>query len=105
MRELNGSGPVIAVDGDILLRQIAGENAVAPAPQPERHLDRNFPLPHDRGDGRLVIVGVTLPLARDPDAAEPDRKPVAIRRFSSLADGHHAPSPVRVFSRDRRPYP
>src|SRR5215813_1333239 len=87
-RPRRGSRPVIAVDRDILFGEVAGEDAVAAAPDPDPDLELDDLFLHRSGYFGLVIVRVTHSLVGDPDSVEPDRQAVAVRRLSGLADGH-----------------
>jgi hypothetical protein len=50
---------------------------------------------------RFVVSRIALAAVGDADAAEPDRKPVAVRAFTGLADRHHHAAPVSVLAGDR----
>src|ERR1700754_1969078 len=80
------SGAIIAVDGDILLGEVAGQHAVATASEAEADLEGDHRLLHDGGDLVLVIRRVAQALVCDPDAVEPDRQLVAVGRLARLAD-------------------
>src|SRR5260370_40971158 len=58
---------IVAVDGDILLGEVAGEHAVAPAPETERHLEADLRLLHHRRNPAFITVRVWLAAVRDPD--------------------------------------
>ena len=67
------SRPVIAVDGDIFLGEVAGQHAVAAFAQAERDLEINLRLLHFGADGHFVIGRVARALVRHANAAKPDR--------------------------------
>ena len=69
---------VVAVDGDIFLRQIAGQHPGAAFAKPQRHLEGYLGLFHCRAHAGFVIGRVARAFMRDTDAAEPDRQPVAL---------------------------
>src|SRR5258707_9318977 len=92
------SGAITAIDGDILLSQVAGQHPVATATKPQRNLERNLGLLHHRRDRGLVIRGIALASVSDAYAAEPNRKPVAVGALAGFADRHHHAAPIRIFA-------
>src|ERR1700704_879902 len=88
------SRSIIAVDGDIFLGEVAGEDAVTPAPQAERHLKTDLGFFHHRRNLGFVIGRIAFPPMGHPNAAEPDREPVAIGRLAGFADRHDDAAPI-----------
>src|SRR5262249_43049483 len=69
LRELR---PIVAVDGNVFLSQIAGEHAVATVADAERDFKRDLRPFHHLRQRRLVVVPVALAVMSNPNAAEPD---------------------------------
>ena len=86
-------GPIVPVDRDVILGEVAGEHAIAPAPEPERHLDADLRLFHQCRDFGFIIGGVARAAVGDADAPEPERtvlvneKPVDVTRGIPLTLG------------------
>src|SRR5205807_4316344 len=89
---------IVAIDGDVLLGEVAGEHPIASSPHTERYLEQDLRLLHQGGYRVLVIARLAFPFVGDPDAAEPDREAVAIGRLPGLADRHHHTPPIGVFA-------
>src|SRR6202007_286366 len=64
--------PVVAVDRDIFLGEVAGQHAVAALAQPERDLDLDLRRLHRLRHFRLVVGGIARALIGDADAVERD---------------------------------
>src|SRR5699024_6993716 len=94
------SAAIVAVDRDVLFRQVAGPHRGGAAPEAEVDPDGNIGFAHDGGGGGLGIVGVARALPGDADVAEPDRQPVALGGLPGLADGHDDAAPVGVLAGD-----
>ena len=95
------SRPIVAVDGDIFLGEVAGQHSVAALAETERDFQRDFRLPHARRYGGFVISRIARALVSNADTVEPDRQPIAVGRLAGLADRHHHPAPIGVLAGDR----
>src|SRR5205823_5651865 len=62
------SRPVIAIDRDIFLGEVAGQHAVAAAAEAERDSDPDLRALHRRRDFGFVIGRIARATAGDPDA-------------------------------------
>src|SRR5260370_22002378 len=95
------SRPVIAVDRDIFLGEVAGQHAVAAFAQAERDFDLDLRILHRARDFGLVIGRIARATAGDADTVERDRQPVAVGGLAGLADHHHHATPIGVLAGDR----
>ncbi len=93
--------PVVAVDRDIFLGEIAGQHAVAALAETERDLDLDLRVLHRRGYFRLVVGRIARAALGDADAVERDRQLVAVGGLAGLADRHHHAAPIGVLAGDR----
>src|SRR3954449_1034672 len=94
--------PVIPVDRDILLGEVAGQHAIAALAEAERDLDRDLRRLHRLRHLSLVIGRIACAALGDADAVEGDRQLVAIGRLARLADRHHHATPIGVLAGNRR---
>src|ERR1700730_17834565 len=74
------SAPIIAVDGDVFLGEIASQHAVGAAAEAEIDREVDHIALHVGGDLGLVIGGIARALGRDANIAEPDCEAVAVPR-------------------------
>ena len=79
------------------MREVAGPNLRASFAEAQVYLHADLLTLQMFGNRGLVVIGERLTLARSPDPAEADRKPVAVRGLPCLAHGHHDAAPVGVF--------
>src|SRR5262245_22659995 len=93
---------VISIDGDVIVRQIAGPDRGLGGPNPDVGMDQDLAALHIGGDRAFDIVGRSLPIARHFMWAKSDRELVAFRRLTGLADGHDDAAPVRVLAKNCR---
>src|SRR5260370_36908888 len=95
------SRPVIAVDRNILLGEVAGQHAVAALAEAERDFDLDRRVLHRRRDFGLVIGRIARATAGNADAVERDREPVAVGGLAGLADRHHHAAPIGILAGHR----
>src|SRR5262245_45893884 len=93
---------VISIDGDVIVRQIAGPGRGLGGPNPDVGMDQDLAALHIGGDRAFDIVGRSLPIARHFMWAKSDRELVAVRRLTGLADGHDDAAPVGVLAKNCR---
>src|SRR5712675_2996083 len=94
------SRPVIAVDRDIFLGEVAGQHAVAALAEAEPDPDLDFRVLHRARYFFLVVRRIARAALGDTDAIEGDRKLVAVGRLAGLADRHHHAAPIGVLAGD-----
>src|SRR6185437_28828 len=95
------SAPIIAVDADITVRQVAGVDRRASGAEADADADFEL-LPFHVGAGRRLVIGSgALALLGHEVRAEGDRQPVAVGGLAGLADGHHHPAPIGILAGDR----
>src|SRR5690606_974609 len=92
------SRTVVAVDGDIFLRQVAGPHRRLATAEAEIDPDGDLVPLHVGGGGGLVIGGIARAFVGHADVAEEDGEPVALGRLARLADGHDDAAPVGVLA-------
>src|SRR3546814_14430515 len=93
------SAPIIGIDGNRTVRQIAGPNGRASFLQAQFDFDVNFPAFEMRCHRSFVIVFNGKATPRHLHTAEADGKPTAVVCFACLADGHYDPAPHGIFAR------
>src|SRR5262249_28808957 len=98
------SRPIIAFDRDLLLCEIAGQNAVAALAQPGADRDRALGLFHCSQTVHLAVGRIARALGGPADAVEGDRTLVAVGGLPGLADRHYDAAPIGVLARDRGLY-
>ena len=54
------SAAISAVDANVFLRQVAGEHAIARAPEPQRDPDLDLILLHGCRDRAFIVIGIPL---------------------------------------------
>src|SRR5262249_34947279 len=96
-----GLRTVVAVDGDVLLGEVAGQDAVPAAAETDRHLELDLRVLHRLRDLGLVVRGMARALVRAADAAEPDRELIAVGGLAGLADRHYHAAPIGILAGDR----
>src|SRR5690348_3352536 len=97
-RSDSSSAPVVGIDLDIAVGEIAGPDPRLAAADPDIDLDADIAALDVLGNGRLVVAGDTLALGGDQHAADLDRELVAIRFLAGLADRHDDAAPIRVLA-------
>src|SRR5882724_7407470 len=95
------SRPVIAVDRNVFLGEVAGQHAVAAFAEAEPDLDLDLRVLHRPRYFRLVIGRIARATAGDADAVERDRELVAVGGLAGLADRHHHAAPIGILAGDR----
>src|SRR3954468_18210846 len=70
--------PVVAVDRDILLGEVAGQHAIAALAEAKRDLDLDLRVLHHLGYVGLVVGRIARAAFGDSNAVERDRKLVAV---------------------------
>src|SRR5712664_4079870 len=78
------SRPVIAIDRDVFLGEVAGQHAVAAFAETESDLDLDLRVLHRSRYFRLVIGRLARATAGDADAVERDRELVAVGGLAGL---------------------
>src|SRR6185437_10712213 len=76
--------PVVAVDRDIFLGEVAGQYTVATLAESQAHLDLDLRVLHRFRNFGFVVGGVTRTASGDADAVEEDRQLVAIGGLAGL---------------------
>src|SRR3981081_1002462 len=95
------SRPVIAVDRNIFLGEVAGQHAVATLAETEGDPDLDLRVLHRVRYRFLAIGRIARAAFGDADAVEGDRKLVAVGGLAGLADRHHHTAPIGVLAGDR----
>src|SRR5258708_31225159 len=95
------SRPVVAIDRDIFLGEVAGQHAVAALAEAERDSDLDLRVLHRRRNLRFVIGRIARATAGDADAVERDRELVAVGGLARRADPHHPAAPIGVLAAAR----
>src|SRR3954447_1620291 len=73
-RVVPASRPIVAVDGDVLLGEVAGQHPVAALAEAERDLDLDLRVLHRGGNLGLVVRRIARAAFCDADAVERDRE-------------------------------
>ncbi|ENN87601.1 hypothetical protein RHSP_63227 [Rhizobium freirei PRF 81] len=95
------SAPVVAIDGNIFLGEVAGPDRRATIAEADIDLYRNILLLHDIRGRFLGIGSVALAVDGNAHVAKPYGQPVAIRHFAGLADSHDDAAPIGVLAGSR----
>src|SRR6185436_18439765 len=82
------SAPIVAIDDDIFLGEVAGPDGVAGLAETDPHPDRDGIVPHIGGGRRFRIGGVAFALHCNADIAEPDGELVTVGWLARLAYSH-----------------
>ena len=97
------SAPVVAVDRDIFLGQVAGPDRRLAAAEADIGADARSRRASCRPRSPLRNrPGSRSPSISQAVVAEPDRQPVAVGRLAGLADRHDDAAPIGVLAGDRR---
>src|SRR5262249_16563827 len=86
--------PIVAIDDDVFLRQVASQDSIATLTQSQRHFEADFRFFHHRTYARFVIGRIASAFVGDTNAAEPYRESVAVGWFAGLADPPYHPPPI-----------
>src|SRR4029453_997337 len=91
-----GSAPVVGIDVDVAVRQVAGPHPRPTTADPD--IDRNIDgaALHVRGDRRFFVTVPALAVLGDDGAPDRDAQAVTVGTLAGLADRHHDPAPVGV---------
>src|SRR3989344_2479944 len=84
-----GSAPVVGVDADVAVRQVAGPYGRAAVSEAEVGADAHLQTFEMCRDGRFVIAVDGQALFRNPMVAEADREPVAVGGVARPAPRPH----------------
>src|SRR3954470_24143611 len=96
-----GSGPVVGIDVDVTVGEIAGPHRGLAGPSAYHYPDRDLPARPVGGHWSLVEIGHGGTVARDLMAAEGDAEPAHLHGLAGLADGHDDAAPICVAAGDR----
>src|ERR1700752_2441969 len=96
-----GSAPIVGVDVDVAVGEIAGPYPRLALADADVDGDGDVAALDVLGDRRLVVVRTPLPLLGDGHAADADAQAVSVGLLAGLADGHDDASPVGIAAGDR----
>src|SRR5689334_1519160 len=97
-RSDSSSTPVVGIDLDVAMGEIAGPDPRLAAADADIDLDLDIAALDVLGDRRLVVIGDALALGGDQHAADLDRELVAVGLLAGLADRHDDAAPIRVLA-------
>src|SRR5689334_7344051 len=101
-RSESSSTPVVGIDLDVAMGEVAGPDPRLAAADSDIDLDLDIAALDVLGDRRLVILRDALALSGDQHAADLDGELVAIGLLAGLADRHDDAAPIGVLAGDRR---
>src|SRR3546814_11587544 len=93
---MGASAPIIGVDADIAVGQVARPNGGAAFAQPEIGAAADFEALEVRRDRRLVIAIDRSPVLRHPLIAQTERGAVAVSGVDRPPTPHNPPAPRRT---------
>src|SRR5262245_66147172 len=88
LRPLLPSASIIRIDGDVVVREIAGPHSGLAGAQAQVDANRDLAALHVSGDHFLIVVRGTIAILGHLHATVGDAEPIAIGRFPALADRH-----------------
>src|SRR5262245_27784916 len=94
------SAPIVGIDVDIAVGQIAGPDPRPTLAHADVDRDRDLLPLHMGGNRGLVIIGDALAASRDLDPADGDLQLVAIGLLARLAHRHDDAAPIGVLAGD-----
>src|SRR5262245_3408316 len=89
----NLSAPIVGVDIDIAVGEVAGPHARLALADADIDGDGDIASLDVLCDRRLVVIRTALALLGDGDAADADTQTIAVGLFPGLADGHDDTAP------------
>src|SRR5690606_34233461 len=95
-----GSAPVVAVDGDIAIGEVAGIDRRFARAEAEADGQVQLLAFHIGAGGGLVVALGTFAVLGDGEIAEADGEAVAVGRLARLAHGHDHAAPIGVLAGD-----